>query len=135
MRLCFFAVVLVTVSSAVADDAAINVTLQGKWVGSARDGTKVTYDFDKDGSITWYVDEENFTKMAPKGLKGKYKIQVADPVWQVDITDFDHPQFKQIAFLGIIEIVDAKSFRMEGRPNQRPKEFGPAAVVFRAQSK
>ena len=135
MRVCLFAVILITASWAVADDAAINVTLEGKWVGSAADGTTVAFDFGKDGSITWFVEKENFKNIAPKGLTGKYKIRVADPVWQLDITDFDHPKFKQFKFLGIIDVTDARSFRMEGRPGQRPKKFGTEAVVFRGERK
>ncbi len=135
MRFCFFAIALQCCSWATAGEPAIRIAFEGKWVGSAVDGTKVSYDFTKDGEITWFVEEENFKKSFPQGLKGKYKVRVAEPIWQLDITDFDSPQFKQFKFLGIITIVDAKSFRMEGRPGQRPVKFGDEAVVFRAEEK
>jgi hypothetical protein len=118
-----------------AADPAIHITLEGRWSGTARDGTKIAYEFSKDGSVTWFVDEERFKKMMPNGLPGKYKIRVAEPLWELDITDFENEQFKKIKFLGIVKIIDAKTIRMEGRPNQRPKEFGKEAVDFRAETK
>lgn len=115
-------------------DAAINVTLNGRWSGNAIDDTKVTYEFTTDGSVKWLVEEENFKKLCPNGLSGKYKIRIADPIWEIDITDFDHPRFKGISFLGILTVSDANTFRLEGRPGQRPKEFGKEATIFRAES-
>ena len=115
-------------------DAAINVTLNGRWSGNALDETKITYEFTPDGSVTWFVEEENFKKLCPRGLSGHYKIRIADPVWEIDITDFEHPRFKGISFLGLVSVIDAKSFQLEGRPGQRPKEFGKEATIFRAES-
>ena len=134
MQFCLLAVVLVSFPAG-AGDAAIHVTLEGKWAGTAPDGTKVTYEFSPDGWVTWDVAEENFRKEAPEGLKGRYTIRVADPVWLVDIGEFNHPKFKRFAFRGIIAVLDAKSFRMEGRPDRRPTAFGPEAIVFRAEGK
>jgi|SRR5579863_887503 len=135
MRICLLAVALLCSSQANAAEPAIHVVLEGKWIGNAPDETKITYEFTKDGAITWFVEEPNFMRAFPNGLKGKYKIRVADPAWQIDITDFDSPQFKEFQFLGIVTIINAKSFRMEGRPGQRPKKYGDDAVVFRAEEK
>ena len=132
MRDFLLIVVLVLPTGATAGEGTINVTLDGRWSGAAPDGTEVAFDFTTDGSVIWHVEEENFKKKFPRGLAGKYKIRVAKPNWQMDITDFDHPQYKDIKFLAILNILDEKSIRFEGRPGERPKEF-KEAIILRAK--
>jgi hypothetical protein len=136
MRTVLFTLVFLSIPLVSIGDGSIHITLEGRWSGDAPDGTKITYEFNKDGSVTWFVEEENFKKMAPLGLPGKYKIRVAEPHWEMDITDFADPRFKQFKFMAIIKIIDARTFRMEGdRPGTRPKEFGKDAINFRAEAK
>lgn len=110
--------------------------INGKWSGKAPDGTEISYVFTKDGQLTWFVDEINFKKTFPKGLVGKYKILVAKPYTQIDISNFEHPAFKSFTYLGIIENIDKHSFRMEAVPshpmrqNKRPDKFTKSAVIF-----
>jgi hypothetical protein len=130
------AVPLLLISIAQADDAAINVTLSGEWTATAPDGTEVAYTFSKDGTLTWRVADPNFTGRWPKGLAARYRITVAKPLWEIDIFNFDEPSFKEIRLRGILEIVDSKTFKMDGQPSprgERPKAFGKDALVFHAR--
>ena len=40
-----------------AEPAEFHIALQGRWSGTAIDGTKVSYSFTKEGNVTWYVDD------------------------------------------------------------------------------
>jgi hypothetical protein len=122
-------------SESLTGEAGIQITFVGSWVAEAPDGTKVSYEFTKEGAVIWRVEDEGFEQLAPDGLKGKYRVRVADPVWQIDITDFEHPEFKPFKFLGIIEILGEERFRMEGEPGRRPKSFGEGSLVFKLVEK
>jgi len=116
-----------------AEPAEFHIAIQGRWSGTAIDGTKVSYSFTKEGNVTWYVDEENFKQAYPKGLVAKYKISIAKPYWKFDIHKFEHPMFKDIKFRGILEVLSEKSFRMEGVPSnlgERPEKFTKDSVMF-----
>ena len=135
MKRVFWIAVLAFVGLGMAqDEPGIIVSIQGQWKGKAKDGTEVKYTFTKDGCVTWYVGEENFKKAFPNGLKAKYAIRIVKPYAEIDIFDFEAEQFKKVRFLGIIEVLDARSFKMEGQPNlhgERPKTFTEEAIVFR----
>ena len=135
MRACLLALISIASLNVCAADDAIQVTLDGRWSGTAPDGTKISYEFDRAGAVTWFVAEPNFKQAFPQGLHGKYSIRVGAAPWQMDIGSFDDPRFKGVTFQGIVEIIDAQSFRFEGRPDQRIDKFSKEAVVFRAESK
>jgi hypothetical protein len=132
MQVFFLIVALMLPAQATAGEGIINISLDGRSSGAAPDGTEVAYDFSSDGSVIWHVEEENFKRMFPRGLAGKYKIRVAEPNWQMDITEFEHPKYKDIRFLAILKILDEKSIRFEGRPGRRPKEF-KESIILRAK--
>jgi len=119
-----------------AETSDLLSSIHGRWSGKTTDGTEISYAFTKDGQITWFVDEVNFKKIFPDGLVGKYKITVAKPYTKIDINGFEHPAFKNFTYMGIIESVDEKRFRMEAVPshpmrkNKRPAKFTKAAVEF-----
>ena len=119
-----------------AEPAKFHITIQGRWSGSAKDGTEISYSFTKNGDVTWHVEEENFKRAFPKGLAGKYKISIAKPYWRIDIHKFEHAMFKDVTFMGILEVLGEKSFRMEGVPSKpsnrrkRPHKFTDEAVTF-----
>jgi hypothetical protein len=133
MRVTLLVSALILPAGAIAGEGTIKITLDGRWSGNALDGTEIAYDFSPDGSVTWHVEEANFKKMFPRGLAGKYRIRVAEPNWEMDITDFDHPQYKDMKFLAILKIIDARSIRLDGLPGRRPKEFGKEAIVLQAR--
>ena len=121
-----------------AEPAKFHITIQGRWSGSAKDGSEISYSFTKDGDVTWYVVDENSKPAFPKGLVGKYKITIAKPYWKIDIHKFEHPMFKDVTFMGIFEVLGEKSFRLEGVPSKpsnrgkRPQKFTDEAITFKA---
>ncbi len=138
MRILFAAIAAasIPVLCSAADEPAINVKLSGKWSATAPDSTEVAYTFSKDGSVLWHVSDPNFTHRWPNGLKAKYQISVAKPLWQIDMFEFDDAQFKGIQLRGIVEILDDRTFKMDGQPSHRadrPKEFGKDTLVFHAR--
>ena len=112
----------------------ILLVLDGRWAGASADGTEVSYSFTRRGTVTWRVAAPSFQQAYPDGLQAKYRVQVAQPHWEIDVYDFVDPTFGGVVFRGIIEIVDGHSFKMQGRPSNqgdRPKDFTDAAIVFR----
>jgi hypothetical protein len=107
--------------------------LVGNWTGTSPDGMKVTFQFHKDGSAIWDIDEPNFKRQAPSGLKARYSIREKPPVWELDIYDFDSPAFKDIVFQAILEPVEIGKIRMNGGPSNRgprPTAFDNGTIVF-----
>jgi hypothetical protein len=107
--------------------------LVGSWTGTDTDGTKVTLQFHKDGSATWDVDEPNFKRLAPSGLKAKYSIREKSPVWELDIYDFDSAAFKDGVFQAILQPVEMGKIRMNGawsKHGLRPTSFGKGTIVI-----
>ena len=107
--------------------------LVGTWTATSTDGTKVTFQFHKDGSAIWDVDEPNFRRVAPSGLKAKYSIREKAPLWEVDIYDFDSAAFKDIAFRAILQPVEKGKIRMNGVPSNqgpRPITFDKGAILL-----
>jgi len=105
----------------------------GDWSGKAPDGTTVKYSLHKDGSAVWFVDEANFKQAFPSGLKAKYVIRDKSPFWEIDIYDFQDGPFKGVTFLGILQPIDDRKFKMEGMPSNhgdRPKSFDDQAITF-----
>jgi hypothetical protein len=130
------AISLLLVSNVTADDGNILVNFSGDWNATAPDATEVSYTFSKDGTVIWHVKDENFTRLWPKGLKAKYQVSVAEPLWQIDMFEFDAAQFKGVRLKGIIQIMDDQTFKMEGQPSprgDRPKAFGKETLVFHAR--
>jgi hypothetical protein len=121
-----------------ADEGRIHLTLSGDWSGTAVDGTEVSYSFSKDGRMTWRVKEREFMRAFPEGLKGEYELRPGKPLCEIDIYNFNDPGFKAIRFLGILEIIDGQTFKMEGRPaHQGPRlaKFSSEAAVLRGSKK
>lgn len=121
-------------SHASAQDEPIRVTLSGLWTGSAPDDTQIAYVFGYDGSVVWQVNEVNFQRTFPLGLKGKYQLRPGKPYWEMDLFEFGDPRFNEVRFRAIMEIVDARTFKMDGKPSsqgERPKDFTKDAVTFR----
>jgi hypothetical protein len=117
-------------------DGTIVVTLSGDWTAATPDASEVTYNFSTDGTLTWRVTDQKFTRRWPNGLKAKYTVTVAKPIWLIDVYDFDDAEFKPFRLRGIIEITDGQTFKMEGQPSnrgERPEKFGPDALVFHAR--
>jgi|ERR1700722_8445173 len=105
----------------------------GEWSGKAPDGTTVRYVFKKDGSAVWFVDEPDFKRMAPSGLRAKYVLREKSPLWEIDIYEFEDSHFKGVKFQGILQPIDEKKFKMQGLPSiqgERPKSFDKEAIVF-----
>lgn len=128
---------LVLIQTINAESPDVHNSIQGRWSGIAKDGTKINYSFKKDGQVTWQVGEKNFKKTFPNGLTGKYKITTAKPYSEIDISEFKHPVFKDFKYLGIVEVIDKGKFRMEGFPSRpgkqakRPNKFTKAAIIFK----
>jgi hypothetical protein len=141
MRLFFFlfgTVIVLTAPSITCADEPAPRTLFGDWVGTAPDGTEISYSFTKDGGVIWRVKEKEFLQAFPEGLKGKYQLRVAKPFHEIDIYDFEDPQSKSIRFRGILEFVDDQTFKFEGKPSnqgERPKQFSNEAITFRQRKK
>ena len=55
--------------------------LVGEWNGKAPDGSKVSYSFQKDGSVSNFVDSTDFKQMFPAGLQAKYALREKSPLW------------------------------------------------------
>ena len=111
-----------------------NFDIKGTWEGKARDGTVLQYTFTKAGLVTWIVKHPKFKQAFPKGLTGKFKVTILKPYAHLDITDFDSPQFKGFKFLGIFQIINKKSFKLEAARNPagpRIKYFTPDAIEFK----
>jgi hypothetical protein len=107
--------------------------LVGTWSGKAKDGTQVTYRFHKDGSVLWLVDEPNFKRQAPSGLRAKYTVRPKSPLWEIDIHDFEHAGFKNVSFHGILQPLEKNKVKIEGQPTnrgKRPQSFSDEAVIF-----
>jgi len=129
---------LTAVPVVMADEGQIHLVLSGDWSGTAWDGTEVSYSFSKDGSVVWRVKEKEFMQDFLEGLKAKYQVRAGNPLCEIDMYDFKDPRFMGIRFLGIFEVADGKSFKLEGSPSnqgERPKEFSKEAIVFRANKK
>lgn len=109
------------------------VTLSGEWRGVAPDETVMSYTFEEPDKVVWRVEEEGFRQAFPDGLTAKYVIRKGEPFMEIDMYDFEHPNFEGIRFLGILEIVDDLTFKMEGTPSHegdRPETFSEEAIVF-----
>jgi hypothetical protein len=107
--------------------------LAGEWNGKAPDGSKVSYSFQKDGSVTNFVDSSNFKQMFPTGLQAKYILREKSPFWEIDIYDFEDGRFKGITMQGILQPLDNGKFKMEGMPSNsgaRPSNFDDEAIIF-----
>jgi hypothetical protein len=131
-------ILLTTTPVARAGDGQIYLALAGDWRGMAPDRTEVSYSFAKQGTVVWRVKEKGFLRAFSEGLRAKYEVRVGKPICEIDLYDFSDPQFKGIRFRGILEIIDAQTFKMEGTPSnrgERPKEFSKEAMVFRASQK
>src|SRR5262249_22172138 len=109
-----------------------NSDLIGHWSGKAKDGTKITYHFQKDGSVIWFVDEPHFKSEAPSGLRAKYTIRENSLMWELDIHDFEHMRFKKFTFQAIFQPVEKGRLKMEGVPSNRgrPRVFSDEAIVL-----
>jgi hypothetical protein len=110
-----------------------SLSFVGDWSGKAPDGTTVKYSLHKDGSVVWFVDEANFKQASPSGMKAKYVIREKSPFWEIDIYDFVDGRFKGVTFLGILQPIDDRTFKMEGAPSidgDRPKSFDEEAITF-----
>lgn len=107
--------------------------LVGTWSGKAKDGTGITYRFHKDGSAIWLVDEPNFKRLAPSGLRAKFTVREKSPLWEIDIHDFEDTRFKNITFQAILQSVEKGKFKLEGLPTnrgKRPESFSEEAITF-----
>ncbi|MEM1177416.1 MAG: hypothetical protein AAGM22_03660 [Acidobacteriota bacterium] len=120
-------------SAAAGAESPATTTLAGAFSAVAADGTEVTYTFTADGQVNWTLSDEGFTQQFPDGIDGDYKIVPKEPHWTIDISNFNHPMFQGVAFLGILEVLDKNSFRMEGAPSRsgdRLQAFSEEALVF-----
>jgi len=98
----------------------------------APDGSTVGYLFREDGSVVWQIDGHS--------IRARYEAHVVGGLTEIDIFDFEGPQFEGVRFLGIAEIagnkmkffgVPTKNGKTQsGAPAIRPKEFGPDAIIF-----
>jgi hypothetical protein len=107
--------------------------LVGEWNGKAPDGSKVSYSFQKDGSVSNFVNSKNFKQMFPTGLQAKYTLREKSPFWEIDIYDFEDIRFKGITMQGIFQPLEKGKFKMEGMPSNsgaRPSNFNEEAIVF-----
>jgi hypothetical protein len=109
-----------------------NSDLIGHWSGKAKDGTKITYHFQKDGLVVWFVDEPHFKSEAPSGLRAKYTIRESSAAWELDIHDFEDIRFKKFIFQAIFQPVEKGRLKLEGLPSSRgrPRIFSDEAIVF-----
>ena len=107
-------------------------SIVGEWIGKGSDG-RVSFNFQKDGSVLWLDDKTNFKRMFPSGLSAKYVIREQSPFWEIDIYDFKDVLYECIIFRGILQSIDDRTFRMQGMPSnrgERPKNFDNKAVIF-----
>jgi len=108
--------------------------INGTWIGTAPDGSIIEYTFTKDHKVLWKVSEKSFSKVFPKGLRGKYIISHKKPISTIDISEFKHPIFREITFLGIFQLIDAHTMRLQGLPNTagpRLTQFNNQAILFK----
>jgi hypothetical protein len=121
-------------SAVVAAEDPIRVSLSGTWMGTAPDGTEISYSFTPEGTVVWKVKEKNFARTFPEGLQAKYRIRVEKPHWEIDIYDFADARFKKSSFRGILAIDDPQTIKMDGRPSnqgERPRDFTPDAITLK----
>jgi len=130
MRYLLCAAILLLANVAAAAEFKV-ADIVGNWTGKAQDGTEVKYEFRKDGSIVWWVEEPNFKQAFPNGLVGKYSLVEKKPLWEVDFTDFENEKLKAMKLLAILEPVSSEEFKMDAKPGQRPKTFSNETVVFK----
>jgi hypothetical protein len=141
MRLAFrscsviilLAVALTLAPKAPAQEEPIQIRLSGLWTGTAPDNTQIAYVFGPKGSVVWHVNEVNFQRFFPLGLKCKYLIRPGKPYWEMDLFEFGDPRFNESRFRAIVEIVDTRTFKTYGKPSsqgERPKDFTKDAVTF-----
>jgi hypothetical protein len=111
-------------------EQSIHLQFSNIWSGKAPDGTTVSYEFSKKGKVIWRVEVKGEEKLE---LEAKYKLVYAKPHLKIDILDFVDPKFKGVVFRGIIQILGAENFKMEGKPSikgDRPERFSDEAIEF-----
>jgi len=120
-----FSSILVAVAILGADaetgGESIAVSFNGIWTAAAPDGTAITYDFQGADTVVWFVEEPNFKKMWPNGLRGKYKVRVARPLWEINIEKFESPEFKDFSIPGNHRDPRWRKFSHGGSTNATPQ--------------
>jgi hypothetical protein len=103
--------------------------LIGEWRGGAPDKRIVSYIFREDGSVVWTVEAQEFG-MDPNA---RYEVRETWPFWELDVFDFVDWRLREITFMGILQPINERTFKMQGTPSNhggRPVDFDKEAIVF-----
>ena len=114
-------------------EEVIKVTFSGEWEGKALDGSKVSLEFTHAGGVVWRVLAPNSEEHFLQVYRAKYKLVYADSRLNIDVSDFEGSNLAGLVFQGIVQILGADSFKMEGEiteKGKRPTVFSKDAVVF-----
>jgi hypothetical protein len=104
----------------------------GSWTGHANTGIVIKYRF-TDQNVVWNIDDAEFTKEFPGGIRAKYRLEPGEKYLHIDMYDFDNAQLKHFTLRGIVQFRDANRFRMtapNGPTVTRPREFDEHTVEF-----
>ena len=104
--------------------------LIGEWRGEGPDKRMVSFIFREDGSVVWTVEAQQWA-MDPNA---RYEIRETWPFWGLDVFDFVDFRLQDITFMGIIQPIDQRTFKMQAMPSNhggRPVDFDKEAIVFR----
>jgi hypothetical protein len=121
-------VILIVVVFSKADSQSFNI--RGKWRAIPNKGVVIRYNFIDTVKVVWSVIDPTDKS---GNFNAKYSLRRGNKYWEIDIYDFDIPDFKQMTFRGIIEVISANKFKMEVMPSPkglRPEKFTGQALVF-----
>ena len=104
----------------------------GDWTGKTKDGIKVKFRFQKDGSVVWFGYDPESEREFPPGVRAKYSVRGKSPLWEIDFQDFEEACVKSLTIQGILQPLEKGKFKMEW-PNcsrKRPGSFSEEAIIF-----
>lgn len=132
---------LITTPTMSAENSVTLPNLEGHWTGKTKEDVELSFAFTKTGQVTYKINDQKFKQTFPNGFVGKYKIVAGKPYSKIDITDFNNTPFKEMKLLGMFEVIDQNSIKIEflrilaGQSPKRLKKFTKDAVVLKKANK
>jgi hypothetical protein len=132
VSICTMTLVLLAAVAMAAESRIGAERIVGSWTGHANTGIVIRYRF-TDQNVLWNIDDAEFTKEFPDGIRAKYRLEPGEKYLHIDMYDFENAQLKHFTLRGIVQFRDANRFRMtapNGPVATRPREFDEHTVEF-----
>lgn len=106
--------------------AKVRSPVLGKWQARPDEQTRITYEFNQDGSVFWQYEKDTYWAGARASYRFNDQVQPA----QLEIFEFSDPDMTGVVIYGIVAVDDADHLRIAASREQRPETFDASTLVF-----